>query len=159
MSVHAPPQSLALEHVFDYDVVLRPPVVIGSAQHGTRLFYEVGGGRLEGPGVTGEVLSGGGDWALVRADGWTEVDVRGQCRTEDGAVLYMTYRGLIEPAPAVAAALRAGSETGFEDHYWRVSIQVETASSRYAWLTRSALVGRGRVSAGRGVCYEVFRVR
>jgi hypothetical protein len=151
-------QALGLDHAFDYHVVLKSPVVIGPAQHGTRLFYEVDGGRLEGPGISGQVMSGGGDWALVRADGWTEVDVRGQCRTDDGALLYFTYRGLIEPSPSVMAAFRTGSETDFEDHYWRVSIQVETAAPRYAWLTQSALVGRGRVCTGPGVSYEVFRL-
>jgi hypothetical protein len=109
--------------------------------------------------VAGELLSGGGDWALVREDGWTEVDVRGQCRTADGALLYFTYRGLIEPAPALAAAFHTGGETAFEDQYWRVAIQVETAAPGYAWLAQSALVGRGRVCPGPGVAYQVFRIR
>lgn len=158
MSIQAPSQALKLEHVFDYEVALRPPVLVGPAQHGMRMFYEVRQGRVSGPRLTGEVLGGGGDWALVREDGWTEVDVRGQCRTDDGAVLYLTYRGLIEPAPALVTAWRTGGETGFEDQYWRVSIRVETAALRYTWLAQSMLVGRGRVCTGPGVAYEVFRV-
>jgi Protein of unknown function (DUF3237) len=41
------------------------------AQYGTRVFYEVREGSVTGPSLSGEVLTGGGDWALVGADGWT----------------------------------------------------------------------------------------
>lgn len=158
MSVEAPIRGLSVEHVFDYDVVLKAPVAIGPGRHGTRVFYEVLQGRVVGPRLSAEVLSGGGDWALIGPDGWTRVDVRGQCRTDEGAVLYFTYRGLIEPSPAVLAALRNGTETRFEDQYWRVSIEVETGEPSLQWLTQSLLIGRGRVCSGPGVAYEVFRV-
>jgi hypothetical protein len=46
----------------------------------------------------------------------------------------------------------------FDDQYMRASISVETGDERYAWLTRSVLVARGRVLAGPGVEYQVFRV-
>jgi Protein of unknown function (DUF3237) len=150
--------ALRTEHLFDYTVLLKPPVAIGPAQHGIRLFYEVREGRIGGPALTGEVLSGGGDWALVDPDGWTRVDVRGHARTGDGALLYFSYTGLIEPAEAVLAAMRSGGETEFDDQYWRVSIEVETADPRYKWLSQSALIGRGRICEGPGVVYQVFRV-
>jgi hypothetical protein len=154
----APPE-LELEHVFDYHATLKAPVAIGRAQYGSRLFYEVREGRIRGSRLNGEILSGGGDWALIGPDGWTRVDVRGQCRTDDGALLYMRYQGVIEPSPAVANALRDGGLTRFEDQYWRVSMEIETGSQGYRWLTQSALVGRGRVCQGPGVAYQVFRVR
>jgi hypothetical protein len=149
---------LQTEHVFDYYSLLKPPVAIGRAQYGTRVFYEALGGRLEGPQLSGEVLAGGGDWALMGDDGWTRIDVRGQCRTDDGALLYFAYRGLVEPSQAVISALAGGPETGFEDHYWRVMIEIETGDERYRWLTQSALVGRGRVCRGPGAAYQVYRV-
>jgi hypothetical protein len=159
MSTQTPLQNaLETEHLFDYAVVLKPPLPIGPAQYGTRLFYEVREGRISGPALNGEVLTGGGDWALVDEDGWTRVDVRGQARTEDGALLYFTYTGVIEPTPAIVAAVRSGGETEFQDQYWRVAIEVETGDPRYRWLSRSTLVGRGRICAGPGVVYQVFRI-
>jgi hypothetical protein len=149
--------SLRTVHVFDYHALLAPPVVIGPGPAGTRVFWESRGGAVSGPRVNGEVLSGGGDWALVGSDGWTRLDVRGQCRTDDGAVLYMSYSGLVEPSEHVVQALASEGETAFEDQYFRIWMQVETGAPGYAWLTQSALVGRGRV-AGRGVAYEVFRI-
>ena len=150
--------ALDAQHLFDYSVTLAPPVPIGATHEGMRVFYEVLGGRIIGPAVGGEVLRGGGDWALVGADGWTRIDVRGQARTDDGALLYFRYRGVIEPTEALNAALRSGGSTEFGDQYWRASIEVETGDPRYRWLSQSALIGRGRLIPGPGVAYQVFRI-
>jgi uncharacterized protein DUF3237 len=147
------------EHVFDYHADMRPPAAIGRGPYGTRLFWEARGGTVSGPRLAGEVLTGGGDWALTGDDGWTRLDVRGQCRTDDGALLYFQYRGLVEPTDALLEAVATGGETAFEDQYFRAAIEVETGDPRYAWLTQSVLVARGRVRRGPGVAYEVFRVR
>ena len=153
MTAVAAPPALALEHVFDYQVRLNPPVA-----YGTRMFYEALSGVVHGPRLSGEVLRGGGDWASVRPDGWVALDVRGHCRTDDGVPLYFAYDGLLEPTTAFNRAVANGGETTFDDQYWRVSIRVETDDPRYAWLTRSILVGRGRVAGDREVAYQVFRV-
>ena len=157
VEAQARPDVLAMEHVFDYEVLLEPPVGFGRGPLGARLFYEALGGTVSGPRLSGVVLRGGGDWALVGQDGWTRLDVRGQCRTDDGALLYFAYEGVLEPTEAFLRAASSGGETDFDDQYWWVSIRVETADPRYVWLTRSMLVGRGRICAGPGVAYQVFR--
>jgi hypothetical protein len=126
-----------LEHVFDYEAVLEEPLVIGGP-FGKRIFYGVRGGRIDGPRVSGEILPGGGDWPLVDEKGCMRLDVRGQCRTDDEALLYFKYTGVLV------------------DDYFRVAMQVETGDERYAWLTQSLLIGRGRITDA-GVAYEVFR--
>jgi hypothetical protein len=143
-----------LEHAFDYRVQLAPPVQIGAG----RLFYEALGGEVSGPAVNGEVLRGGGDWALVGGDGWVRLDVRGQVRTDDGAFLYISYPGLVEVNDAMQRALAAGGDTGFDDQYFRITPRIETGDERYRWMTHSLFVGRGRTTSGPGVAYEVFRV-
>jgi hypothetical protein len=150
--------SLATEYVFEYRTQLEQPLPIGRVPSGTRVFWQARGGGLSGPRLNGDVLAGGGDWALTGSDGWTRVDVRGQIRTDDGAILYLSYGGVIEPTEALARAIATGGETGFDDHYWRVAVGVETGDPRYAWLTQSMLVGRGRILSGPGVAYQVFRV-
>ena len=133
---------IGLEHVFDYHADLESPVPIGPGPYGMRLFWQASGGRVDGPRLSGEILPGGGDWSLTRPDGWTRIDVRGQCRTDDGALLYFQYRGLAEPNADVI----------------RVAIDVETGDPRYAWLTQSVLVGRGRMVPGPAVEYRIFRI-
>ena len=130
------------EHVFDYHALLKPPVAIGPGPFGNRVFYEALGGRVSGSRINGEVLTGGGDWALIGPDGWTRLDVRGQCRTDDEALLYFKYRGLVESSEAVFRALASGDETAFDDQYFRIALEVETGDRRYGWLTQSVLIGR-----------------
>lgn len=97
---------LATEHVFDYQALLEPPVVIGSGPSGTRVFWQARGGVISGPRLNGEVLPGGGDWSLTGNDGWTRLDVRGQCRTDDGAILYLSYCGVASLPPRSGARSR-----------------------------------------------------
>jgi hypothetical protein len=150
--------SIELEHVFDFHADLKPPVAAGAGPYGTRVFFEATGGEATGPKLSGKLLGGGGDWALIGADGWLRLDVRGQIQTDDGAIVYMTYGGVLELNEAMQKATESGGETAFEDQYFRTTPRFETGDERYRWLTQSVFVARGRARPG-GVAYEVFRVR
>jgi uncharacterized protein DUF3237 len=148
---------MELEHVFDYNARLDPPQAVGPGPFGLRVFYPVSGGEVTGPRLNGELLGGGGDWALVGPDGWARLDVRGQIRTDDGALIYTTYQGVIELNEGMQQASASGGETGFEDQYFRTAPRFETGDERYGWLNQSVFVARGRASRD-GVAYQVFRV-
>ena len=79
-----------LEYEFTYHATLKPPVIVGPGPYGTRLFFEVTGGRAEGARLKGTLLTGGGDWLLVGPDGWGRLDVRAQVVTDDGVVIYVS---------------------------------------------------------------------
>jgi hypothetical protein len=123
------------------------------------MFLEGTGGEVRGPRLNGTVLSGGGDWALLGDDGWVRLDVRGQLRTDDGAIVYMSYTGVLELNERMQDAMASGRATEFDDQYFRTTPTFETGDDRYRWLTQSAFVARGRACAGGGVAYEVFRAR
>ncbi|MGH3433763.1 MAG: DUF3237 family protein [Thermocrispum sp.] len=77
-------------------------------------------------------LAEGGDWVLVGPDGLGRIDVRGQWLTEDGASIFVRYRGLIEMNAAVGRALQAGEPTRVGDQYLRIVPEFETGDERYA---------------------------
>ncbi len=57
-----------LEHLFSYSAdIEQPQQGIGAGPFGHRMIARVTGGRVEGPRLNGEVLPGGGDWALIYA--------------------------------------------------------------------------------------------
>ncbi len=134
-----------------------PPLVPGPGPDGNRLVASVRDGSVSGPRIRGTLQGAGADWAVVRPDGFARLDVRVQIVTDDGAAIYVQYGGLLEQNDAVRQAMTQGGETGFDDQYFRSSPTFETGDERYAWLTRSLFVGRGRIVPG-GVEYEVFRV-
>jgi hypothetical protein len=90
-------QEPRLEFLYEIQVDLEAPQAVGRGPHGVRNIFYVRSGRFQGPRLRGEVLPGGGDWFLVRPDDVGELDVRITLRTDDGALIYVTYRGLLHP--------------------------------------------------------------
>ncbi len=146
-----------LEFAFTIFGSLKPPVEVGAGPFGTRRFFEVTGGKVEGERLKGKVLTGGGDWLLVGSDGFGQLDVRAQMITDDGASIYAYYTGLLEVNQKVAEAVANGGSTDYGDQYFRTTPRLETGDARYAWLNQSLFVGEGRVRPG-AVEYRVYRI-
>ncbi|MDQ1424247.1 MAG: hypothetical protein QOD72_1745 [Acidimicrobiaceae bacterium] len=149
---------MELVHEMTYHAMLRPPMAIGEGPFGSRMFFDVIEGSVEGPRIRGEFRGGGGDWLLLGADGFGRLDVRAQIETDDGAFIYIQYYGLLEMNEKIQAAMGAASATEFSDQYFRTTPRFETGDARYSWLNQSVFVADGRVYPGFGVEYRVFRV-
>jgi hypothetical protein len=145
-----------LVHEFTFSATLEPPLPIGPGPIGTRLYYNVTGGEIVGDRLRGKLL-GGGEWAVIRPDGFLNVDVRLQAETHDGAYLYIQYVGLLGLNDAVAGALENGTGTDYGDQYFFTNPRIETGAERYAWLNRTFFVGEGHILPGLGVEYRVWR--
>jgi hypothetical protein len=146
---------LELEFTFEADVTA--PHMVGPGPHGTRGVVTVTGGWVKGNRISGSLVGAGGDWLLIGVDGYARLDVRAQIQTDDGAVLFLTYPGVLEMNETVQAAMAGGGTTDFDDHYFRTTPRLESGDPRYAWVNQTAFVGRGRLGPGT-VLYEVFRV-
>lgn len=149
---------MTLEYEFTYHATLKAPVTIGAGPYGTRVFYEITGGRAAGARLQANVLGGGGDWLLIGPDGWGRIDVRAQFLTDDGAAIYATYLGLLEMNEKVQTAIAEGRETDYGDQYFRTCPRFETGDPRYAWLNRTVFAAEGRLRPGPTVEYKVYRV-
>ena len=151
---------MKLEHSFSFLATLKQsPLPIGDGPFGTRMFFEIDGGSVEGPDLRGRMVGGGGDWILIGADGFGRIDVRAQMVTHDGAAIYFQYLGLLEMNEAVMRKLAdPASSTDFGDQYFRSAPRLETGDPRYAWVNRTLFVAEGRMPAVSGVEYRVYRV-
>lgn len=150
--------AMDLVHEMTYHAMLRPPLAIGTGPTGTRMVFDVIGGALEGPRLRGKFVGAGADWLLVGPDGFGRLDVRAQIETDDGALVYVQYQGLIQMNEKVQASMGSASGTEFSDQYFRIAPRFETGDPRYAWLNQSMFVAEGRLYPGFGVEYRVFRV-
>ncbi len=132
--------------LFVMQVQLHPPQTVEQTPLGVRKVVAVAGGTFTGDRLSGVVLPHGGhDWALTRVDGTLALDVRLTLRTDDDAIILMTYRGFRRP--------REG-----QDPYFRIAPFFETGSVRYAWLNSIISVGIGQ-RPPEGPRYEVSEVR
>ena len=115
---------------------------VGATPHGTRVTFPITGGTFEGERLRGKVL-GGDDWALRRADGVLELDLRATLETDDGALIHMTSFGLRHGPPEVIAALARGERVDPSTYYFRTTPRFETAHPKYAFLNRLIAVSSG----------------
>lgn len=114
---------------------------------GTRLIVPVTGGTFTGPKLKGTALSNGGDWIVRRPDGASVLNVRATLKTDDDQLIYMTYDGIMYTPPGAKPT----------DMYWRTTPRFETASEKYAWITRVVAVGVGVPTPGKAA-YRVFQI-
>ena len=99
------------------------------------------GGVFEGERLSGEVSDGGSDWQTVRGDGAVALDVRLVLKTEDEALIGMTYRGIRHGSPDILARIDRGEEVDPATYYFRIAGFFETAAPKYDWLNSVLAVG------------------
>ncbi len=136
---------------------VRSLVVVGAAPGANRRIGVVSGGSFEGERLSGQVMDGGSDWQVVRADGSTTLDVRLVLNTKDDALIAMTYRGVRHGPADVIKQLEEGKAVDPASYYFRMSPMFETAATSYDWLNRILAVGIGHRRPD-GPVYSVFEL-
>jgi hypothetical protein len=152
------PTAPQLEFLYHLHADLGQPVQIGDVARGQRMIVPVTAGTVEGSQINGKVLPGAADWLLIRTDGVGELDVRATIETNDGALLYLTYRGYVTNVPEIMPLWLQGQEVPRDSYYFAVTPYFETSSPQHAWLQRTVVVGTGSLVPG-GVDYDVFAVK
>ena len=117
---------------------------VENGPQGTRTIVQLVSGRFEGPRLKASLQAPAADWVTNRADGTVKLDVRFTLRTDDGAVILVTYNGIGQPT-ATGLSLRSAP-------------LFETGDTRYAWLTRVQAVGVGQ-RVGTSISYDIYAMR
>lgn len=148
---------LRTELLFEISVNLEPPQVVGPTPNGDRRIRLISGGSFAGPRLRGEVLPGGGDWLLLRPDGARLLDVRLALRTEEGHLVYVISRGIMDMSPEIYQRIGAGEEIDPSQYYFRTTPLFEAAAPELDWLNRVVAVTVGRLTT-RTVVQTVYAV-
>lgn len=124
-------------------------VALGESPFGRRRLGYITGGRFEGPRLRGDILPGGGNWSLSGElpDGSAvgTFDARSLWRTDDGALIYVTYTGRSVIPQDVGLAFRDPAQPHVDPGQYalRIAPVFETSDPRYAWLNGVLAVGCG----------------
>ena len=113
---------------------------------------------LEGPAIRATSAMSGIDWFTPQPDGYGWPHVRLPFLTDDGALVLLEYRGIVHASDAFLRAVEQDGPTGWDDQYMRMALEFDTTAERYAWLTQSLFLARGRLRAAKAIEYEVYRV-
>lgn len=128
----------------------------------TLSIYNVpGGGWVKGPKINGALIAGA-DWLRAMPDGSSRLDVRTAIKTDDGALIYISYNGIISHSKESFDRLIKGEVLTSKDHYFITAPTMQTSSEKYAWLNHVQCVGKiveVKVGEGSFVKYDIFIVR
>jgi len=119
-----PRTEFVYEAVFD----LEPVMMLGQGPLGERRIVPISGGVFAGPRFKGKVLPGGADRQLVRSDGAHMLNALYELQTDDGAVITVNNRVLIDKRPD-------GTRYAFS------SIDITAPEGPHDWLNHLVFVG------------------
>ncbi|GAA2445130.1 DUF3237 domain-containing protein [Agromyces soli] len=148
-----------LEYVFEIKATIDPDLHIGRGPEERLSFTPVSGGSVDGPRLQGEVLGGGGDWAVERF-GTAQLEARYLIRAADGAVIDILNRGYFRASPDVVARMDAGEDVPETEPglYFRTAPVFQTDAPQHRWLAEHQFVGLARDEGGQ-VCIRIFLLR
>ncbi|HEY1451976.1 MAG TPA: DUF3237 domain-containing protein [Roseiarcus sp.] len=119
-----PRTEFVYEAVFD----LEPVMMLGQGPLGERRIIPISGGVFAGPRIKGKVLPGGADRQLVRADGAHLLNALYELQSDDGAIVTVNNRVLIDKRPD-------GTRYAFS------SIDITAPEGPHDWLNHLVFVG------------------
>lgn len=121
-----------------------PAIPLEKRGDDTLTFIPITGGPVSGD-IEGEIVPGGGDWCLERADGSYDVEARYLIRTTSGDVIDVVNVGVVRPSEAD------------EEEYFLTTPRFRTVAPSLHWLTRSMFVGKAYAHAG-DTTIDIFEV-
>jgi Protein of unknown function (DUF3237) len=131
-------------------------IVIGQTPAGLRRIAPVTGGSFTGERLSGTVLPGA-DWVVNRPDGVMVIDVRLPMKTDDGAMIYLTYQGRLLAEAKAMARFAKGELLDASEYSLAISAKFECGDQRYAWLSNVIAIGTGKQTLT-GPVYSIFEV-
>jgi hypothetical protein len=121
------------------------------------------GGWVRGSRIKGALVPPGGDWSRTLASGALRLDVRLTIKTDDGALIYVSYNGIERDSDVTEGKSKHGEVLGPNDvQYWIIAPTFETSAAKYAWLNDIQAVGKMiefKDGVGGFVKYEIYAVR
>lgn len=124
--------------------------------------FHAEGGWAKGPKIDGAIISPTADWMRVMPSGAFRVDARMMIRTNDDALISVSYGGVISVAADDFMRMAGGATLTSDNMYFITTPVFQTSHEKYAWLNRIQAVAKVvGVKGGDGgfVSYDVFAVK
>lgn len=116
----------------------------GPAKHGERRYVPLGGGSAAGPELNGELVEGGVDWQVQRADGVTDIAAHYVIRTADGALIEVQSEGMRHGPAEVMARLARGEAVSPAEYFFRTLVRFTTGHPAWLHLNKVMALATGQ---------------
>lgn len=128
MTLPPRPEPPRPEFAYEAVVDIAPREDLGASALGERFIVPILGGSFEGPRLRGRVLPGGADRQWLRPDGIKELDALYEMQTDDGTVITVRNRVVID-------------DTVQPERYARSVLKLQAPAGPHEWLNRRVFVG------------------
>ena len=149
------------EYLMTYMAPLDAPLAVD----GSMLVVNVKptGGWAKGPAINGTFVAPGGDWLRVMPSGVLRLDVRATLKTDDGALIHISYNEVMQHSAESAEKMAKGEVLKTKDMpYFIAAPTFQTSAPKYAWLNGVQAINKMvelKLGEGGYVKYDVFVVR
>lgn len=152
--------SIQAEYLMTYVALLEPPYKVDDS---LVVVNVKPGGWAKGPKISGSFIAPGADWLRIMPSGALRLDVRATLQTDDGALIYMTYNGIVQHSAESFARSSKGETLRTGDiPYFITAPTFQTSSEKYAWLNGVQAINKFvelKLGEGGYVKYDVFVIR
>jgi Protein of unknown function (DUF3237) len=118
-------------------------IELGPGPLGIRRMVPILSGVFEGPKIKGELVPGGIDWQLARADNVTEVEAHYTLKTDDDVLIRVINKGYRHAPANVMQRLALGEPVSPAEYYFRAAPVLTAPAGRYGWLNQTLLISSG----------------
>jgi hypothetical protein len=150
---------LDTEYIMTLYCPLDPPQQIDE----TLSIFCVGQGDwAKGPKIDATVIQPAADWIRAMPNGSRRIDVRLTLKTDDGALIYVSYNGVIRSTEAPRDRMLNGEILSSDDIYCITAPTFQTSHAKYAWLNTIQAIGKlVQLKRGQGsyIKYGIFAVK
>jgi hypothetical protein len=151
------PQSARLdtEYIMTLYASMDPPQRIDD----TFSIFAVNGGWAVGPQVNASIIQPAADWLERLPNACSRIDVRLTLKTDDGALIYVSYNGVIQHSETSRARLMKGEIVTSTDSYAIIAPTFRTSHAKYTWLNTIQAIGKLvelKLGQGSFIKYDVF---
>lgn len=128
-----------LTYAMTYQADLLPPQVVAP----NRLVWDAPSGWVKAGDATGKIIEPSADWMTVTAPDGFSLDVRASILMDDGAQIYVEYKGRVKLTEQGLAKMQAAELLTSEDFYFVTSPTVMTIAEKYLWMNDRTFVSKG----------------
>ena len=116
----------------------------------------------KGPKINATIIQPAADWLSAMPNGSARLDVRLTLKADDGALIYVSYNGVIHHTEASRVRLMKGEIVTSKESYGNAAPTFRTSHAKYTWLNATQAIGKLlEVKLGQGsfIKYDIFAVK
>jgi len=149
---------LATEYLMTLYAAMDPPQQIDDSL----LIIGIPSGWAKGPKINAAIIQPAGDWISILSNGSGRIDVRFTLKTDDAALIYMSYNGVVHHPQETRERLSRGEVITSNDAYGMNAPVFRTSQPKYAWLNATQAIAKVtelKLGEGSFIKQDVFAVK